>query len=332
MKKLAVTMGDPGGIGPEIIVKAISSTEVRRCCIPIVIGDPSVMEEALAFFKHPLKLKIIRSPKDSKPDGRVIEMIINPLLPPFGKGGMGGFEKNRPTPEGGRAAAGCIQEAVQLALKKLVDGIVTAPISKEALKMAGLKWLGHTEMLADLTHTKDYAMMLVGGPLRVILVTIHTALRNVPDLITKGKIVRTIRLAKKACDMLGIRRPRIAVAGLNPHAGEKGIFGDEEIRKIIPAVREAVKGGIPVSGPYPPDTIFHKAYCGDVDIIVSMYHDQGLIPLKMIAFEKGVNVTVGLPFIRTSPDHGTAYDIAWRGIADPSSMIEAIKLAAKLKV
>ena len=377
MKKLAVTMGDPGGIGPEIIVKAVSSPEVRKCCAPIVIGDQSVMEEAAALLKLPVKLRMIKSPKDSKPARGVMEVIslppfihhdINFMSFPQAAGGppeadresffkkqerfrtsrndktqrtyvaefrkelVGSFEKNRPTSKGGRAAAGYIKRAAELALGKQVDGIVTAPISKEALKMAGLKWPGHTEMLAELTGTKDYAMMLIGGPLRVILVTIHTALRNVPDLITRQKIVRTIRLARKACDMLGIKRPRIAVAGLNPHAGEKGIFGDEEIRKIIPAVREAIKGGIPVSGPYPPDTVFHKAYGGEVDIIVCMYHDQGLIPLKMIAFEKGVNVTVGLPFIRTSPDHGTAYDIAWKGIADPSSMIEAIKLAAKLKV
>jgi 4-hydroxythreonine-4-phosphate dehydrogenase len=325
MKKLAVTMGDPGGVGPEIIVKAVSSPEVRRYCVPIVIGEPSVMEKALTLLRRPLKLKIIGSPKDSKPARGVVEMISAISLAVK-------FEKNRPTPEGGIAAAGYIRKAVELALNKLVDGIVTAPISKEALKMAGLKWPGHTEMLADLTGTKDYTMMLIGGPLRVILVTIHTALKNVPNLITKRKIVGVIRLAKRACDMLGIRNPKIAVAGLNPHAGEKGIFGDEEIREIIPAVREAMKAGIPVSGPFPPDSIFHKAYRGDIDIIVSMYHDQGLIPLKMIAFEKGVNVTVGLPFIRTSPDHGTAYDIAWKGIADPSSMIEAIKLAAKLKI
>lgn len=340
-------MGDPGGVGSEIIVRAISSPEVRKCCAPIVIGDTSVMEEASTLLKLPLKLRIIKSPKDSRPDKGTIEVIhVIPLNPPLQKGGKvkaiekGGegkiiteiFRKNRPTSEGGRAAAGYIKEAVDLALSKQVDGIVTAPISKEALKMAGLKWRGHTEMLADLTGTKDYAMMLIGGPLRVILVTIHTALRNVPDLITRQKVTRTIRLAKRACDMLGIRNPRIAVAGLNPHAGENGIFGDEEIRKIVPAVREAIKGGIPVSGPFPPDTIFHKAYDGDFDIIVCMYHDQGLIPLKMIVFEKGVNVTVGLPFIRTSPDHGTAYDIAWKGIADPSSMIEAIKLAAKLKI
>ncbi|EFK96219.1 Pyridoxal phosphate (active vitamin B6) biosynthesis PdxA [sediment metagenome] len=187
-------------------------------------------------------------------------------------------------------------------------------------------------MLADLTGTKNYAMMLTGGPLRVILVTIHTALKNVPDLITKQKIVKTIRLAKKACGMLGMKKPGIAVAGLNPHAGEAGMFGDEETRKIIPAIKMTLREGILVSGPYPPDTVFHKAYKGEVDIIVCMYHDQGLIPLKMIAFDTGVNVTVGLPFVRTSPDHGTAYDIAWKGIADPSSMIEAIKLAVRLKI
>ena len=224
------------------------------------------------------------------------------------------------------------QKAVELALNKKVDGIVTAPISKEALKMAGMKWHGHTEMLAKLTNTKDYAMMLVGEPLRVILVTIHTPLRSVPDMITRESVLKTIKLAKKACDMLGIENPRIAVAGLNPHAGEAGIFGSEESNAIIPAIEDAKKLGIPVAGPYPPDTVFNKAYNGEIDMVVCMYHDQGLIPLKMIAFDRGVNVTVGLPIIRTSPDHGTAYDIAWKGIANPSSMLEAIKLAARLEI
>ncbi len=187
-------------------------------------------------------------------------------------------------------------------------------------------------MLAELTATRDYAMMLVGEPLRVILVTLHTALKNVPSLITKEAVLKTIRLARKACDMMGIEKPRIAVAGLNPHAGESGIFGREEIQEIKPALDEARKNGIIVEGPYPPDIIFHKAYHGALDIVVSMYHDQGLIPLKMIAFDKGVNVTVGLPIIRTSPDHGTAYDIAWKGIANPSSMIEAIKMAIALRL
>jgi 4-hydroxythreonine-4-phosphate dehydrogenase len=187
-------------------------------------------------------------------------------------------------------------------------------------------------MLAEFTGTKEYAMMLVGGPLRVILVTIHTALRNVPDLITKERVFRSILLASKACTMLGIKGPKIAVAGLNPHAGESGVLGNEEMKEIAPAIMQAREQGIAVQGPYPPDVVFHKAYNGDVEMVVCMYHDQGLIPLKMIAFEKGVNVTVGLPIIRTSPDHGTAYDIAWKGIADPSSMREAIKLALRLKV
>lgn len=341
MKKLAITMGEPGGVGPEIIAKALNSPEVKRHCTPVVIGDAYVMEVALKLLKLPIKLKIIKSPKESKPDKDSIDIIdmrtIIPPHPPSLKGGRGDsfvkiFIKNKPTAEGGYACASYIKKAVELALDRQVDGIVTAPISKKALKMAGFKWPGHTEMLSDLTKTKDYAMMLVGEPLRVILVTIHTALKDVPDLITKDRVLKTIRLAKKACDMLEIKNPRIAVAGLNPHAGEEGIFGDEETKKIIPAIKVAMKEGTPVSGPYPPDTIFHKAYKGDIDIVVCMYHDQGLIPLKMIAFNEGVNVTVGLPFIRTSPDHGTAYDIAWKGIANPSSMIEAIKLAARLKI
>ena len=208
--------------------------------------------------------------------------------------------------------------------------MVTAPISKEALKMAGMTWPGHTEMIAELTGTRDYAMMLVGGPLRVILVTIHTALRNVPDMIKQDTVLKTIRLARRACNMLGIKAPRIAVAGLNPHAGEAGMFGDEEIREIIPAIEAARLEGIEATGPFPPDTVFHKAYKGEVDIVVCMYHDQGLVPLKMIAFDTGVNVTVGLPIIRTSPDHGTAYDIAWSGKADPSSLIEAVRLASQM--
>jgi len=213
-----------------------------------------------------------------------------------------------------------------------VDCIVTAPISKEALKLAGFTWPGHTEMLAEFTGTREYAMMLVGGPLKVILVTIHTALKNVPGLVTKERVLRTILLARKACAMLGIKEPKIAVAGLNPHAGESGVLGNEETKEISPAITQAKEQGIAVQGPYPPDVVFHKAFNGDVDMVVCMYHDQGLIPLKMIAFDKGVNVTVGLPIIRTSPDHGTAYDIAWKGIANPSSMREAMRLALRLKV
>lgn len=317
-------MGDPGGVGPEIIVRAVTSTEVRGCCTPVVIGDHIVMEEALRLVNASLKLRIIETPEESSPAPNVIELVDLRLLTDF--------EKGKATSEGGKACAGYIRKAVELGLAKKVEGLVTAPISKEALKMAGMKWPGHTEMLAELTHTDNFAMMLTGGPLRVILVTIHTSLRSVPDKISKDSVLKTIRLAKKACDMLGIQGPRIAVAGMNPHAGEAGIFGDEEAKEIAPAIEEAKREGIPASGPFPPDTVFHKAYGEEFDIVVCMYHDQGLIPLKMIAFETGVNMTVGMPIIRTSPDHGTAYDIAWKGRANPSSMIEAIKLASRLKI
>ena len=324
MKKIAVTMGDPGGIGPEIIVKTLYSAEISEYCTPIVIGDRLVIEEAIKLLNLYVKLNIIEKPEDSGSSPGSIELIdVGPLED---------FQKGKPTKTGGRACSSYIRKAVELAAEKRVDAIVTAPISKEALKLAGLPWPGHTEMLAELADKKDYAMMLVGGIIRVILVTIHTSLRSVPDLITKEAVLKTIRLAKKACDMMAISNPKIAVAGLNPHAGEAGMFGDEEIKHISPAVEDALKEGLPVDGPFSPDILFHKAYCGEIDIIVSMYHDQGLIPLKMIAFDEGVNVTVGLPFIRTSPDHGTAYDIAWKGKANPSSMIEAIKLASRLRI
>jgi 4-hydroxythreonine-4-phosphate dehydrogenase len=325
MKKLLITMGDPGGVGPEIIAKAFGTPGIRKSCMPIVIGDTLIMAKALRLLRNPRKLREITSPDEAENNGRLMHLInVNTMIPRL--------PQKKPTAEGGEACVRYIRKAVELAMHKQVDGIVTAPISKEALKMAGFAWPGHTEMLAEISRTKQYAMMLVGGPLRVILVTIHTALKNVPELITRQRILRVIRLAKKACEMLKIRTPKIAVAGLNPHAGEAGIFGEEEITQIVPAIRQANREGIPVSGPYPPDTIFHKAYQGEIDIVVCMYHDQGLIPLKMIAFDKGVNVTIGLPFIRTSPDHGTAYDIAWKGTANPSSMIEAIKLAGRLKI
>jgi 4-hydroxythreonine-4-phosphate dehydrogenase len=324
MKKLAITMGDPGGVGPEIIIKAILSPGVRDCCDPVVIGDRTVMEAALRLIDGHIVLRTIGTPEESSASAEAVALIE--------AGALDFFEKGRATAEGGSACAGYIRTAVELAMAQEVDGIVTAPISKEAMKLAGMKWPGHTEMLADLTETENFGMMLTGGPLRVILVTIHTSLRSVPAMITRERVLKTIRLAEKASAMLGIESPRIAVAGLNPHAGETGIFGDEEIREILPAVEDAKKEGVTVSGPFPPDTVFHKAYLGAFDIVVCMYHDQGLIPLKMVAFENGVNVTVGLPFVRTSPDHGTAYDIAWKGRADASSMIEAIKLAARLRL
>jgi 4-hydroxythreonine-4-phosphate dehydrogenase len=312
LKKIAITIGDPAGIGPEIALKAIMSHETAGICEPIIIGDIAVLDEAVERLNMPVdlnSLKIINVCEIKDRD----------------------FSKCKPTAEGGSACVSYIKKAVELALNKSVDAIVTAPITKASLKMAGFKWPGHTELLAELTDTKDYAMMFYSDRLKLILATIHTALKNVPAMIDKERVLKSIILAKKSCDMLDIENPRIAVSGLNPHAGESGIFGDEETKEITPAIKEAQKMGIPVSGPYPADVIFHKAYKGEFDIIVCMYHDQGLAPFKMIAFEKGVNMTVGLPIIRTSPDHGTAYDIAWKGIANPSSIIEAIKLAARVK-
>jgi 4-hydroxythreonine-4-phosphate dehydrogenase len=303
-KRVAVTMGEPGGVGPEAALRAVSATGGE--CSPLLIGSRDVLEEASRMLKLPLP-----------------EVLDTGPCP--------GYEKGRPTAAGGRASFDAVERAVGLAMEGRVDAIATAPISKEALRMAGLPWPGHTEMLAELTGTKEYAMVLVGGGLRVILVTIHIALRDAPSLVTKEAVLKTIRLARRAASMFGIDAPRIAVAGLNPHAGEGGMFGDEEAEAIVPAIELAASEGVPATGPLPPDTVFYRAARGEFDMVVCMYHDQGLIPIKLLAFETGVNVTVGLPFVRTSPDHGTAYDIAWKGKADPTSMAEALRLAARLR-
>jgi 4-hydroxythreonine-4-phosphate dehydrogenase len=325
MKTIAVTMGEPGGIGPEVALKALH--ELKGICVPVIVGDMAVIEEAVELLKLPIELRSV----DTPPEGGGAE-----VLQVVDVGRFAGFGKGTPTAEGGRASVACIKKAVELAMQGLVGAIVTAPISKESLKMAGYPWPGHTEMLAGLTGAEEYGMMLMGGSggrhLRVMLTTIHVALRDVPGLITRESVFRAVRLAGKACRMLGIAGPRIAVAGLNPHAGEGGMFGAEEAEIISPAVEEARAAGMPVSGPYPPDTLYYRAWKGEFDMVVSMYHDQGLVPLKLIAFERGVNVTVGLPIIRTSPDHGTAYDIAWQGKADPSSMVEAVKAAISLRL
>jgi 4-hydroxythreonine-4-phosphate dehydrogenase len=324
IKRIAITMGDPGGIGPEVVLKALASPGVK--CMPVVVGDMSVLKRAVRLLEIPVVLKAVKRPADTDPG---IVQVID-------VGRFGGHERSSPTKEGGGASFAFIEKAVGLAMRGEVRSIVTAPISKEALNRAGRHWPGHTEMLAELTGTSDYGMMLMGGSrkgrrLRVMLATIHKAIRDVPDLITRETVLKSIRLAGLACEMLLIREPKIAVSALNPHAGEAGLFGDEEIRVISPAVSEAVSMGLPVSGPYPPDTVYHRAYRGEFDIVVSMYHDQGLIPLKLAAFDRGVNVTVGLPFVRTSPDHGTAYDIAWTGRANPGSMREAIRAAVNLR-
>ncbi len=229
-----------------------------------------------------------------------------------------------------KAAVDYIKKAVSLAKEGEIDAITTAPVNKKGLQRAGFRFLGHTELLTHLTKTKNYAMMLMGGPLKVVLVTTHLPLSKVSSSLSKEKIYQTIRLAWDNMKYFGIRKPRIGVAGLNPHAGEEGLFGKEEKKFIIPAVKKAKKKGIKAEGPISPDTVFQRTLKGEFDCVVCMYHDQGLIPLKMLAFDKGVNITLGLPIIRTSVDHGTAYEIVGKGIANPTSLIEAIKLAVKL--
>jgi len=308
MKTVAITMGEPGGIGPEIALKGIASALKAERFTPLLIGDPEVFEQA------------------SRLTGIKLEVEIESTGSAFG------FKKGSSTATGGEASAKAIKKAADLALSGKADAIVTAPISKEALGLAGLKWPGHTEMLAELTGAREFSMMLMGKGLRVMLVTIHTSLKNVPVLITRESVLKTIRLAAKACRMLGLRETRIGICGLNPHAGEAGMFGDEELKHIIPAIQEAIGEGIQASGPHPADTVFHRAINKEFDMVVSMYHDQGLGPLKTLAFESGINVTVGLPIIRTSPDHGTAYDIAWENKAAPLSMEMAIRAALRLKL
>ena len=320
---LAITMGDPAGIGPEIVVKALASPRLRRACRPVVFGRLAALEAAARAAGSGIEFVEVDSKLPALSPGRCALVETGPArdpLPPMG----------RASAAGGRAALEAITYAVCLALDRRVDAVVTAPISKEAIRAAGSPFPGHTEMLAAFTGAKRHAMMLVGGPLRVSLATIHVPLAKVPALITARGVREVIELTWEAVRHFGLRRPTIAVCGLNPHAGEAGMMGDEERRVIAPAVRAMAKSGIPVSGPYPADTIFHRAARGEFSAVVAMYHDQGLGPLKTLAFDTGVNLTLGLPIIRTSVDHGTAFDIAGKGVASPESLLAAVELAATM--
>ena len=322
---LGITMGDPAGIGPEVIAKALVGATVRRLCRPLVIGSFPVMQQTVKSLK--LKMNVIRvEGHETMPPRSNHLAVLDPLDHPLGR-----FPRGVAAPETGAASVLFIKKAVELAQLGCIDGIVTAPINKEAINMAGCHFPGHTELLADLTKTEESGMMIVGGPLRIMFVTTHVSIKDLPSLLTQAMIEKAIRLADLALrDLFGIKKPRVGVAALNPHAGEHGLFGDEEARVILPAARAAQARGIQASDPLPADTLFGKAARGDYDGVVALYHDQGLIPLKLVAFGTCVNLTVGLPIIRTSVDHGTAFDIVGKGIADHGSLIEAIKLAAKL--
>ncbi len=307
LPRLAITMGDPAGVGPEIIAKALSNPEVFQLCQPIVVGNKGVMTKAEVLVGKALEpYKIINFDNVKDHDWGIVRADF------------------------GRAAADYIEHATQLALAKKVAGMVTAPIHKEALRMAGVTFPGHTEMIANLCGTKNYGMMLVGPSFRVIHVSTHVSLAEAIRRVQTERIFNTIQLAHHALLREGLDKPRIAVAGLNPHAGEGGLFGDEEEKFIRPAISHAQNEGINASGPHPPDTVFWHASKGHFDLLVAMYHDQGHIPAKLAAFDKSVNVTVGLPIIRSSVDHGTAFDIAGTGQASESSLLEAIRYAARI--
>src|SRR5215204_5530172 len=322
---LGITMGDPAGIGPEVIAKAMADKALRRLCHPLVIGSFPVMERTVKRLR--LALKVFRiDGHDAMAFREGTMAVLDPLDPP-----LGAFRPGTAAKETGAASVAFIKKGVELARLGCIDGIVTAPINKEAINMAGCHYPGHTELLADLTQAKESGMMIVGGPLRIMFVTTHVAIKDLSSLLTKAKIEKGIRLAHLALTQLyGIKKPKIGVAALNPHAGEHGLFGDEEARVILPAARAAQAQGILASDPLPADTLFGKAAKGHYDGIVAMYHDQGLIPLKLVAFGTCVNLTVGLPIIRTSVDHGTAYDIVGKGVADCGSLVQAVKLAAHI--
>ncbi len=319
LPRIAITMGDPAGIGPEIVVLAHRRRELFSWCLPVVYGDPAILRRASQAVGGPSPE--ITGEEDIGP-GRIAvaaRSLLDPKEVPFG----------RPSLQGSAAMAGYIRSAAEDVLSGKAAGVVTCPVTKEGLKAAGIPFPGHTEYLAHLCGTPDVVMMLAGDRLRVALATIHVALRRALELLSPALIEKTVKITDAFFRRhMGTPAPRIAVAGVNPHAGEGGMFGDEESRLVAPAVAACRAAGIDASGPYPPDTVFYRAYRGAFDVVVAMTHDHGLIPLKMVHFEDGVNVTMGLPIVRTSVDHGTAYDIAGKGTADPASLLAAVRMAA----
>ena len=324
---IGLTLGDVAGVGPEVAVKALADPLVYGCCRPLVLGDLKAVRGAAA--RAGLNLAVKEIGPDEAPAGRAGTIEVLPLSDLAADD----LAPGKPTPAGGRAAALYIETGAGMALDGRIKALVTGPISKEALNRAGYAFPGHTEFLSHLSGGPPVVMMMAGPKLKVVLVTIHKGLKEVPGLVTREAILRTTRITHEALKKyFGLPDPRLAAAALNPHAGEGGLFGREEEEIIAPAVAQAQKEGIGLAGPFPPDTLFYRAASGEFDVVVAMYHDQGLIPFKLLHFTDGVNVTLGLPFIRTSVDHGTAYDVAGTGKADHRSMLAAIHLAADMVV
>lgn len=321
---VGITMGDAAGVGPEVVVKALADRSVHSMCRPLVIGDAARLGKAAALTKAPVKVRRIANAEDARFEAGTIDCIDLALIPadlPFGQ----------LSSVAGDAAFRFIERAVRLAQAGKIHAICTAPLNKEALHAGGHKYPGHTEMLAHLTGVDEVSMMLVAPKLRVIHVTTHIGLLDAIRRIEPGLVTRTIERGNRALVKAGIAKPRIGVCGINPHAGENGLFGyGEEEEKIVPAVEGLRAKGLDVTGPLPADTLFFRAGRGDFDLVVAMYHDQGHGPIKVMGLEDGVNITVGLDVIRTSVDHGTAFDIAGQGIADERSLLEALRQAAQL--
>lgn len=325
---IAVTMGDPAGIGPEVIRKALSDRRLKEVCSLLILGDWEVLRRAWKGGTRSGELVCWHPGQALLP---LLESRYAGVVCPLSSLSVKESRPGSPTKAGGHAAYRYIVVAAKLALSGVADGIATAPISKSILQDAGYNYPGHTELLAELSRTPECRMMLIGKKLRVVLVTGHVAFTKVTRGLSRDAISTTLELAHRSLrDFFGIQHPRLAVAALNPHGGEEGIFGDEEKKNIVPAVQAAKRKGVRAYGPFPADSLFYQAARGDYDAVVCMYHDQGLIPLKLHHFFGGVALTLGPPFIRTSVDHGTAYDIAGKGKADASSMKEAILLAATL--
>ncbi|MBM7552075.1 4-hydroxythreonine-4-phosphate dehydrogenase PdxA [Thalassobacillus pellis] len=323
---IGITMGDGAGVGPEIIIKSLQNRRYSSDCIPVVIGDLKILKRAADIMVTDILFRQVHKTDAIASLGSNQEILcydLNLLPEDLSFGEV--------SAEAGHAAYEYLKTAIELANEGRIDAIVTAPINKTALHKGGHPYPGHTEILAELTGTESYAMMLSSPKLKVIHVTTHVGLREAIDLIAPDRVYQVIKMAHHTLLKSGIPKPKIAVCGINPHAGENGLFGyGEEEEKIIPAVSRAQEEGMDVSGPLPADTLFFRAVRGDFDIVVAMYHDQGHGPIKVLGLDEGVNITAGLPIIRTSVDHGTAFDIAGKGTADEKSMLEAIRQAVEL--
>lgn len=324
MPRIGITMGDPAGIGPEVVLKAVAEEEIRRLCLPVIVGDAQLLAHTARTLDLQSGYDIIRRGEPMPED------LFEPVI--YHLDNIGGFvEPGIESGVAGKAAAGYIEAAVELCAAGSIDAIATAPINKRALFLGGYSFPGHTEFLAHLTGSEDCAMAFVAANLRVVLISTHVPLSEAIRLVERDRIIKIIHLAHRELVRWGIERPRLAVAALNPHGAEGGLFGVEEASEIMPAI-EACHGidDVNVRGPFSADTVFLRASRGEFDAVISCYHDQAMIPVKCLSFGEAVNVTLGLPFIRTSVDHGTAFDIAGKGLAEHSSMLAAIKLAAEL--